>query len=140
MTQWVPPFNTALIVVSGAFLVIGYVFIRRGRVRAHRRSMITATVFAGMFLVVYVTRSALLPGKHFEGQGVAYLVYLGVLVPHMLAAIAVGPLALVSLARALRSNFFGHRRIARVTFPIWAFAAASGWVIYAMLYLIDWSR
>ena len=139
MTEWAAPVNTALIVVSGLFLTAGYIFIRRRQIQAHRRCMITAAVFAGLFLVVYMTRAALLPTKHFAGQGTAELVYLGILVPHMIAAIAVGPLALVALARAFRGNFLAHRRIARVTFPIWAFAAATGWVVYLMLYVIDWS-
>jgi putative membrane protein len=137
---WVPPFNTALIVVSGIFLTMGYVFIRQRRITAHRRSMITAAVFAALFLVVYVTRALLLPGKQFGGQGFAYALYLGILAPHIVAAIAVGPLALVALARALRGNFAAHRRVARVAFPIWAFAAATGWVVFVMLYLVDWTR
>ena len=134
-----PPFNTALIVISGIFLVSGYVCVRRRHLIAHRRCMITATVFAGLFLVVYVTRAALLPGKHFAGQGAAYGLYLGILTPHIIAAIAVGPLALIAIARAVRGNFSAHRRIARITFPIWAFAALTGWVIYVMLYVIDWA-
>jgi putative membrane protein len=131
-------FNTSLIVVSGVFLLLGYSFIRRRRIQAHRRSMLIATVFAGLFLVVYVTRSALFPTKHFEGQGLAYAAYLGILVPHMIAAIVVGPLALVAIARALRNNFQGHRRVTRYALPIWAFAAVTGWVIYVMLYLVSW--
>ena len=138
MAEQLAAFNTSLIVVSGTFLILGYVFIRKAMVQAHRRSMITATVFAALFLVVYVARSAIFPSKHFEGTGAAYLVYLGILVPHMIAAIIVGPLALIAIARALRGNFRGHRQITRFAFPIWAFAAATGWVIYAMLYLIDW--
>lgn len=138
MLAWVPTFNTALIVVSAAFLSLGYVFIRRRRVTAHRRSMVTATVFAGLFLIVYVARAWLLGPKPFEGQGVAYFVYLGILVPHLIAAAAVGPLALITLRRALRADFSSHRRIARVTLPIWAFAAATGWIVFVMLYLIRW--
>jgi putative membrane protein len=138
MAESLAAFNTSLIVVSGIFLVLGYTFIRKRRVQAHRRSMLTATVFAGLFLVVYVSRAALFPTKHFEGTGIAYAIYLGILVPHMIAAIVVGPLALIAIARALRGNFTGHRRVTRFAFPIWAFAAATGWVIYVMLYLIDW--
>jgi putative membrane protein len=131
-------FNTSLIVISGVFLALGYMFIRRRRITAHRRSMLTATLFAALFLVVYVTRAALFPTKHFEGQGTAYLVYLGILAPHIVAAIVVGPLALIAIARALRGNFLGHRAITRYTLPIWAFAAITGWIIYVMLYLVDW--
>lgn len=136
--DWVPPFNTALILVSGLFLAVGYGFIRNRRVVAHHRCMITATVFAALFLIVYVSRWLLLGAKPFPGQGVAYAVYLAILVPHVLAAASVGPLALVTLRRAVRGNFPAHRGIARITLPIWAFAATTGWVVYVMLYLIDW--
>lgn len=138
LAAWLPLLNTSLILISGVFLASGYLFIRRRRITAHHRCMLTATVFAGLFLVVYVARAALLGIKYFEGPPLAYAVYLGILVPHVAAAIAVGPLALVTLSRALRSNFQAHRRIARKTLPIWAYVAASGWVVYAMLYLINW--
>jgi putative membrane protein len=101
--------------------------------------MLTATVFAGLFLIVYVARAIFVGSKGFEGPPLAYAVYLGILAPHVVAAIAVGPLALFVIARALRGNFVGHRRIARITLPIWAFVAVTGWVIYAMLYLIAWN-
>jgi putative membrane protein len=138
MAEWLPWANTALIVVSGAFLALGYAFIRARRIRAHHRSMLTATVFAGLFLVVYVTRFILYGSKGFPGSGTAYTVYLGILVPHIVLAIAVAPLAVVTIRRALGGRFPQHRRIARVTLPIWAFVAASGWVIYLMLYVIPW--
>lgn len=100
--------------------------------------MITATVFAGLFLGVYVARALFVGVKTFEGPAPAYAAYLSILVPHVIAAIAVGPLALVTLRRAVRSNFIAHRRIARITLPIWAFVAVTGWIVYVMLYVIDW--
>jgi putative membrane protein len=136
--EWLPAANTGLIVVSGAFLGLGYFFIRRRRITAHHRSMITATVFAGLFLVVYVVRAATMGPKPFAGTGVWHVLYLAILVPHTLLAIAVGPLALVTLRRALRGDFPAHRRVARKTFPIWAFVAISGWVVYVLLYVVDW--
>src|SRR6266545_4373464 len=87
--------GTALIVISGGFLALGYSFIRARRVTAHHRSMLTATVFAGLFLVVYVIRWVLLGSKAFPGCGAAYAVYLGILGPHVVLAIAVAPLALI---------------------------------------------
>ena len=138
MAEWLPWANTALIVVSGAFLGLGYAFIRARRITAHHRSMLTATVFAGLFLVVYVTRWVLFGSKAFPGSGTAYTVFLAVLVPHVVLAIAVAPLALITIRRALGQRFPEHRRIARITLPIWAFVAISGWVIYLMLYVIPW--
>jgi putative membrane protein len=133
-----PPLNTALILISGVFLAAGYGFVRRRQITAHHRCMLTATVFAALFLVVYIARWLLLPTKRFPGEGGAYALYLSVLVPHVLAATAVAPLALVTLSRAFRKNFVAHRRIARITLPIWAFAVITGWIVYLMLYVIDW--
>ena len=139
MAEWLPWLNTALIVISGGFLAVGYGFIRAHRVTAHHRSMLTATVFAGLFLVVYVTRWVLLGSKAFPGSGTAYAVYLGILAPHIVLAIAVAPLALITIGRAFGKRFIQHRQIARITLPIWAFVAVSGWVIYLMLYVIPWN-
>jgi uncharacterized membrane protein YozB (DUF420 family) len=132
--SWVPALNTALIVISGMFLIVGYVFIRTGRITWHRRSMITASVFSALFLVVYVTRFLVLGSKIFPGEGVSRLIYFSILIPHTIIAISIAPLAFVTLRRALRGRFGQHRRIARVTLPLWIYTAVSGWVVYWMLY------
>jgi putative membrane protein len=131
---WLPLLNAGLIVVSGFFLALGYAFIRRKRVEEHRRCMLTATVFAALFLVVYVSRAMLFETKLFAGEGPVRAIYLAILISHTLLAIAVGPLVLITLRRALRGDFLRHRRIARLTAPIWAYVVVTGWVIYMMLY------
>jgi len=131
---WLPLFDTALIGVSGVFLLLGYYFIRRKRVPPHRRCMLTATVFAALFLVVYVTRALLFETKFFAGQGWVRALYLAILVSHIALALLVGPFALVTIRRALRGQFALHRRIARVTLPMWLYVVVTGWVIYLMLY------
>jgi putative membrane protein len=137
LIAWVPTLNTALIVVSGVFLVVGYVLIRRGQVAWHHRSMLTATTFAGLFLVVYVTRALLLPTKFFPGEGLIRAVYLAILVSHTILATAVGPLVLVVLYRAFRGQFKQHRRLARITLPIWLYVVVSGWTIYMLLHQVE---
>ena len=96
--------------------------------------MLTASVFAALFLVVYVTRWALLGSKAFEGEGLARVIYLAILISHIVIAIAVAPLAFVTLRRALSGRFAKHRQIARITLPLWVYTAITGWVVYAMLY------
>ena len=134
---WLPMLNSALIVVSGLFLTVGYIFIRRKQIQLHRRSMITATVFAGLFLVVYVTRYLLFDTKIFAGDGVVRIVYLVILISHTILAIAVGPMVLVTLRRALRGDYTRHRALARITAPVWAYVVVTGWVIYMMLYALE---
>src|SRR5687768_9391102 len=118
---WVPFVNTSLIVISGVFLLLGYYYIRRKEVALHRRSMITATVFAGLFLVVYVTRALLFDTKYFAGEGWMRVFYLVILISHTILAVLVGPFVLVTLRRALKSDFVRHRQIARITFPMWLY-------------------
>jgi len=132
--EWLPATNAALIVISGIFLIFGYVCIRTRRIVWHRRSMLTASVFAAGFLVVYVTRYVLFGSKLFPGDGVSRIVYLAILIPHIIIAIAVAPLAFITIRRALRGSFAKHRQIARITVPLWIYVAVSGWVVYLMLY------
>jgi putative membrane protein len=129
--------STACIVASGASLLLGWYFIRAQRhVIRHRNSMLTAASFAALFLVFYVTRWSLYGSKPFEGTGMWRLVYFAALVPHILLAMALVPLVsrLIYLALGKR-DFAAHRRLARVTLPIWLYVAASGWFIYYMLYV-----
>lgn len=132
--DWLPAVNAALIVISGVFLTVGYVCIRSHRVLWHRRSMITASVFAALFLIVYVTRYLVLGSKIYPGDGVSRVIYFAILIPHTIIAIAVAPLAYVTLRRAMANRFSKHRQIARITLPLWIYTAVSGWVVYMMLY------
>ena len=127
--------STTFIVASGVSLLVGWWLIRRGRITWHRNAMLSATALAGCFLVAYVSRWYLYGSKPFEGTGGWRVLYLSILAPHILLAMAVGPLAIYLIYLALvEKDFATHRRWARVTLPIWLFVAASGWVIYWMLY------
>lgn len=129
--------STTCIVLSGASLLLGWFFIRgRRAITAHRNTMLTATAFAALFLVFYVTRWALHGSKPFGGTGDWRLIYFGTLLPHIVAAIALAPLVLRLLYLALRKrDFAAHRRLARFTLPVWLYVAASGWLIYYLLYV-----
>jgi putative membrane protein len=129
--------NTSLIVVSGVFLALGYVLIRRKQVQAHHRAMLTATTFAALFLVVYLTRALLFDTKVFAGDGLVRASYLAILISHTILAIVVGPLVLVVLRRAFRGDFLRHRALARITAPIWAYVVVTGWLIYWMLHNVS---
>jgi putative membrane protein len=129
--------STTCIVLSGASLLLGWYFIRgRRAIAAHRNTMLAATSMAALFLVLYVTRWALYGSKPFQGTGEWRAVYFGTLVPHIVLAIALAPLVVRLLFLALRKrDFVAHRRLARVTLPVWLYVAASGWLIYYLLYV-----
>lgn len=127
--------NTALIVISGVFLLLGYFFIRQRQIQRHRAAMLGATTFAALFLVVYVARYFLFAPKIFAGEGVVRVIYLAILISHTILAIALGPMVLVTLYRALKRDYTRHRKLARVTLPTWLYIVVTGWTIYAMLHL-----
>lgn len=129
-----PALDAGFIAASGLSLLAGFAFIKRGIVAWHKRCMLTATGFAALFLIVYLIRWALLGSQPFAGQGAIRAAYFAVLIPHMVLAIAIVPLVLITLRRAFRGDFQSHKRIARVTLPIWLYVAASGWAVYWMLY------
>lgn len=128
--------STTCIVVSGLSLLLGWYFIRGRRdMVLHRRTMLTASVFAALFLVFYVLRWSLYGSKLFPGSGGWRVLYFGNLVPHIIFAMILAPLVVRLLYLALRKrDFAAHRRLARVVLPIWLYVAASGWLIYYLLY------
>ena len=116
-------------------MILGYILIRRGNRTGHQLSMLTATTFAALFLVVYVYRALMFETKLFAGEGLVRAIYLAVLGTHTILAIVVGPLVLYTIYQALKQRFKQHRRIGRLTLPTWLYVVVSGWIIYLMLYL-----
>lgn len=115
--------------------------IRAKRILAHKACMIGATVTSAIFLVSYVMYHYHLyvTGQgpvHFPGTGAPRYAYLTMLTTHTILAIIIVPLVIMSLARALRSNFPAHKRIARWTLPLWAYVSVTGVLIYVVLYQI----
>jgi uncharacterized membrane protein YozB (DUF420 family) len=129
-----PAVNATLNAIAGVLLVCGYVMIRRGRVTAHRRLMLSAFATSALFLVCYVIYHANVGSRPFSGRGPVRAVYFTILITHVLLAAAILPLALITLTHALRARFDRHVPIARWTFPIWLYVSVTGVVVYLMLY------
>lgn len=130
-----PVVNATLNAVSLTLLIVGWVMIRRRRVTAHKRCMISAFVVSILFLASYLTYRFAVGDKRFGGTGWIRPVYFFViLIPHIILAAAVPVLASRTIYLALRSRFDAHRRWARVTWPIWVYVSITGILIYFMLF------
>ena len=129
-----PSLNAALNLTSTILLVTAWFFIKNRRIQAHRRCMIAAFVTSALFLISYVTYHAQIGSKPFPGTGAIRIVYFSILIPHVLLAAAVLPLAIITLRRGLRRDDERHRRLAKVTLPIWLFVSVTGVIVYVMLY------
>lgn len=142
--------NAALNAVATVLLVMGYVFIKRGRLETHARTMMAAFGVSCLFLVSYVIYHTLVGRVDFTHPGVVRYVYLSILLTHVLLAIAVPFLAIATIlhglrgtgkmgagkySKAQRKDFLArHRRLARWTFPIWLYVSITGVIVYVMLY------
>ena len=129
-----PTLNAALNALCTVLLVIAYAHIRARRIDQHRRTMLAAFTTSVLFLVSYVTYHAQVGSKPFPGTGLVRMAYFAILIPHVILAAAVVPMALVTLRRGLRRDDGRHRAIARWTFPIWLFVSVTGVIVYVMLY------
>ena len=129
-----PTLNAALNLLATLFLLAGYVCIRQRRIAAHRVAMLGALGASAAFLTSYVLYHAQVGSRPFTGTGAIRYVYFAILVTHVLLAIAIVPLVVVTVSRALAARFDRHRRIARITWPLWMYVSITGVIVYLMLY------
>ena len=129
-----PAVNASLNALSAIFLVVGWTFIRRGQMQRHRACMIAALITSALFLTSYLVYHANVGSVPFPGQGGIRYVYFAILITHVILAATILPLALMTVSRAFARRFDRHRKIARVTLPIWLYVSVTGVVIYVMVY------
>ncbi|MEA2626580.1 MAG: putative rane protein [Candidatus Binatota bacterium] len=129
-----PALNAVLNASSAVLLAAGWSSIRRGRIGRHRAFMLAAFAVSTAFLASYVYYHVHRGSTPFPGTGWPRAAYLGLLLTHVLLAVVLLPLALVTLSRAFAGRFERHRRIARVTFPIWMYVSVTGVAVYWILY------
>ena len=135
--QDLPIVNACLNALATVFLMLGFVYIKKGNKTAHRNCMISAFVTSAVFLTCYLI-------YHFSTEVVTKFVepewfrpiYLVLLITHVVLAVVILPLIFITLSRALKERFDQHRKIARWTWPLWMYVSITGVLIYLILYQI----
>ena len=131
-----PAINASLNALSGVFLLIAFVYIRRKNIAMHRRFMLAACTTSLIFLVSYVTYHTLRGGvvTKFTGTGAIRTLYLSILLTHTVLAVVIVPMAIYSVINGLRMRVAQHRRVAVWTFPLWMYVSVTGVLVYFFLY------
>ena len=129
-----PTLNAILNSSSAVLLGLGYWFIRKRNIAAHRATMTGAFLVSVVFLVSYLTYHATAGSTRFTGTGAIRAVYFAILLSHTVLAAVVAPMAIGTMARAVRGRFPEHRKLARLTWPLWIYVSVTGVVVYWMLY------
>lgn len=130
---FLPALNAILNGSCAVTLCVGLYFIKRRNIEAHRASMLLAFAFSSLFLISYIVNHALHGDTVFPGHGPVRTLYLSILASHVILSVIALPMVLTTFFFSLTGRFAMHRRIARLTFPIWLYVSITGVVVFAFL-------
>ena len=131
--SFLPPIYATINGITAVVLVSAVLAIKKGNRKLHERLMTVAIALSLAFLVMYVAYHMTSDSTKFGGEGFIRLVYFVLLISHILLSIAVIPLVLITYVRALAAKFDQHKKIAKITFPIWLYVAITGVIVYIMI-------
>lgn len=131
--SFLPPIYATTNGITAIVLVWAVIAIKNGKRKLHERLMTFAISLSVAFLVMYVAYHMTSDSTKFGGEGIVRYVYFFILITHILLSIAIIPLVLITYVRALAENFDRHRKIAKITFPLWLYVAVTGVVVYLMI-------
>lgn len=129
-----PTVNAGLNTLAAALLVRGWMLVKRRDFEAHKKTMLAAFAASTLFLISYLVYHYHVGSVKFQGTGAVRVAYFAILISHVVLAAVITPLALVTLYRAWTNQLERHRRLARVTLPLWLYVSVTGVAVYVMLY------
>ncbi len=128
-----PKLNAFINGTASLVLILAFWAIKNKNIKLHRQLMTTALVLSAIFLLSYVTYHSLTESTAFGGEGMIKNIYLFILLTHILLAIVIVPLVLITFVRALSEKFDQHKKIARITLPLWLYVTITGVIVYLMI-------
>ncbi len=131
--SFLPPIYATINGLTALLLIVAVWAIKNKKRRLHQNLMTSCIALSLIFLVMYVAYHMTSDSTSFGGEGVIRYVYYFILISHVILSIAIIPLVLHTYARAYLKNFEKHRKLARITFPIWLYVAVTGVVVYLMI-------
>lgn len=131
--SFLPPIYATINGITAVILVFAFIAIKNKKRKLHGNLMTTAICCSALFLVMYMAYHMTSDSTKFGGEGSIKYVYYFVLLTHILLSIVVIPFVLITYVRAITNNIEKHKKIARITFPLWLYVAVTGVVVYIMI-------
>ncbi|WP_100610136.1 DUF420 domain-containing protein [Confluentibacter lentus] len=131
--SFLPPIYATINGLTAIILVIALIAIKNKNIVLHENLMTTAIWCSVVFLVMYVAYHMTSDSTKFGGEGVVKYIYYFILITHILLSIIVIPFVLITYVRAITNNIEKHKKIAKITFPLWFYVAVSGVIVYIMI-------
>jgi len=131
--SFLPPIYASINGFTALLLITAFWAIKNKKIKLHERLVKTAIMCSVLFLLMYIAYHMTSDSTKFRGEGTIKFVYFFILISHILLSIVVIPFVLITYVRAITKNFERHKKIARITFPLWLYVAISGVVVYIMI-------
>ncbi len=131
--SFLPPIYATINGITAVVLIASVVAIKKGNRKAHEKLNTFAIICSVLFLVMYVAYHMTSESTKFGGEGFIKYIYFFILITHILLSIAVIPFVLITLMRAKLEKFEEHKKIAKITFPLWLYVAITGVIVYIMI-------
>ena len=130
---FLPPIYATINGLTAILLVLAVYYIKNGKRKIHESLIKVCIALSLSFLVMYIAYHLTTDPTSFGGSGLISYLYFFILITHILLSVVVIPLVLISYSRAIKSKFILHKKIAKITFPIWLYVATTGVVVYLMI-------
>ncbi|MEO1010112.1 MAG: DUF420 domain-containing protein [Bacteroidota bacterium] len=130
---FLPPIYATLNGCTAILLILAVWAIKKGKRGLHQRLMTVCVLLSALFLIMYVAYHMTSDSTPFGGEGGTKYVYYFILITHIILSIVIIPLVLKTYARAYLGKFEAHRKLAKITFPIWLYVAVTGVIVYLMI-------
>lgn len=131
--SFLPPIYATINGLTALVLIFAVIAIKKQNRKLHERLMKLAISLSVVFLVMYVAYHMTSDSTKFGGEGTIKYVYYFILLTHIILSIVIIPFVLITYVRAITNNFERHKKIAKITFPLWLYVAVTGVVVYAMI-------
>lgn len=131
--SFLPPIYATINGITAVLLITAVIAIKNGKRKLHENLMKTAIACSVAFLGMYVAYHMTADSTKFGGEGLIKYLYFFILFTHIILSIAIIPMVLITYVRALANRFDKHKKLARITFPIWLYVAITGVIVYLMI-------
>lgn len=130
---FLPPIYATINGLTAIILILAVIQIKKGNRKNHERLMKIAIAFSVIFLMLYIAYHMTSDSTKYGGEGAIKYVYYFVLLTHIVLSIVVIPFVLITFVRGISGEFIRHKKIAKITFPLWLYVAISGVIVYLMI-------
>ncbi|WBX73530.1 DUF420 domain-containing protein [Tenacibaculum pacificus] len=131
--SFLPPIYASINGLTAVLLIASVIAIKKGNKKLHEQLNTTAIACSALFLVMYVAYHMTSNSTNFGGEGVIKYIYFFILITHIILSIIIIPFVLITFMRARLGNFPEHKKIAKITFPLWLYVAVTGVIVYLMI-------